>query len=466
MVSYFIFELGTTAAQCYGDYSWAAAGTETILVYGAQNEEGSRPSSYCEVSTGGVTTTRALDVYTFSNPLVGYNPTMWTIASTLTPLSSWLNILNAGGGVPLWFQLGTQTFANSSRGDTSATEFDFDVWDGAAAELTVTSSAVLSGSAPVSVSYQNAGGVLTIKPGTTGSPSGAGTGKISTQPATITLGLGTAPYNFQGWFKNFYINQSTQFSPAELTLFTSGVPSSAIGATSLKTAQGAVVSNTRATPAFCDISPGNDASIMQLQSPTTVRVEANGLLTEGATTNYIVYSQLIGYYDGVLGWQQINGGSAGATVVTTNSPDVFGPRRYSNRVEGDFPQRPQRRGFYSFTSEGWGGNPGTISVWLRTLTGTATVYLATNGGAGTPVTCNVTTTWQRFTNSNGSSGGIYYILGADTRVANGATPGITACTVYAWGAQAESTAFPTSYFPTGTNTLTNSALDGRHWLDG
>ena len=81
--------------------------------------------------------------------------------------------------------------------------------------------------------------------------------------------------------------------------------------------------NSRTTPAFQD-TLGNGTQMLLL-GPQTIRIEPNGVRQENAATNYLWYSQLIGYKDiGGNGWTNLSAGIA-APVLTQNTSDVMAP---------------------------------------------------------------------------------------------------------------------------------------------
>ena len=451
----FIVCVGDTAAHALGPgTSWTAAGTETVYVFGAQSEAsaGPYPSSYFDTGSS-ITTTRALDVLTFSNPLHGIDPPSWSFGATLTPIAGdWYNVYLGGGSIPIWWQGGNQLNPSTWRtliAYPTTTGSEFDVYDQATNSWDIANTGTVSGGAPVTISCKNQyPGITSTSPGTPGTHTGTGTGIVSVQPATITLGYGSDVYNFIGWISNVWMDKDNTLTVSKLSLFLNGVvPSAAIGAGTLLTDQGVAVTNVRATPAFCDVSSGNDYSSMKLLGPNTLNVEGNGLRVEGAVQNYIAYSQLIG----AAGWLP-TGMNVAAPTVTINSSDVMAPDGTQTASKLDFPTVTASD--YSVLYQGPLSSTGAISVWLRTLTGTATVYLSDFTNSGTNyTTCNVTTTWQRFVLATGTNDG-YFSIGFDPQ--QGVTPAGGPCTVYAWGAQAENTAFATSYFPTDTNTIINS----------
>lgn len=173
-------------------------------------------------------------------------------------------------------------------------------------------------------------------------------------------------------------------------------------------------------------------------NPSTLA--AQGLLIEESRANLMLRSQEIATGP----WF-----NAGLTSITNNTTDVVAPDGLNTATK--------------IVATGSGSAVGqgatltaavhTGSIWLRTLSGTATlnliVYLAaspfTNIGT-TSVT--VTSSWQRFTVVTSAATAASYNLQLNT---------ISANTIYAWGAQLEAGAFPTSYIPTTTTALTRAA---------
>jgi hypothetical protein len=177
----------------------------TVYVWGAQSEPGTQPSSTF-ITGSTITATRSRDQHQINNPLFGLNPANWSFGATLTPLSTWANLNTADQSYGLFLMFGAQTTANSARAFISFASLEFDVWDATVTDLTKYANSSLVGSTPISPSFFDQSGVLTITPPGTPASAGIGTGVITTQPATLTLGYIADPYSFQGWLSNLWIN--------------------------------------------------------------------------------------------------------------------------------------------------------------------------------------------------------------------------------------------------------------------
>jgi hypothetical protein len=164
--------------------------------------------------------------------------------------------------------------------------------------------------------------------------------------------------------------------------------------------------------------------------------ESLGLLVEEQRTNLWTYS---GDPDS-LSW-----GLFGVTRRTT-SP-IAAPDGTSISTVFDFSAAPGRAIEKSIAVSG----NNTVSAYLRTESGTETMYFTLNNGSNIysqPFT--VTDEWQRFSFTLDTTGGTGVVA-----IRNGAAGG--AKSVYAWGVQYEAGASPTSYIPTTSAAMTRAA---------
>ena len=174
--------------------------------------------------------------------------------------------------------------------------------------------------------------------------------------------------------------------------------------------------------------------------PTTLA--AKGLLLEAPATNLTTRSEDFANAD----WQKDNSGGFAPVVTTVSAATPANGASVNqivfNKTGGAF-SRIQR------TSVGTTSAPYTMSVWMRTVTGTANVGLRI-GSDILGFNCAVTTTWTRFqytftlidTNSSAQ------IMLWDNIVGNDEI-----ATVYVWGCQVEAGSQVTSYIPTGAATV-------------
>ena len=109
----------------------------------------------------------------------------------------------------------------------------------------------------------------------------------------------------------------------------------------------------------------------------------------------------------------------------------------------------------------------SASVWLKTVSGTATVYLTLlDGGAPwirSATACSVTDQWQRFSVSLSNPAlSLFLSIGPDTRTTNGtpAQPPVqNAASVHIWGAQLERFSSARTYIPTTTAAVYGARFD-------
>ena len=184
-----------------------------------------------------------------------------------------------------------------------------------------------------------------------------------------------------------------------------------------------------------------------------VTLACKGLLIEESRTNLCLRSE---EFDNAT-WSK-SSAIVTAPVVTANQ--VNSPSGVLNADRIVFPV-VIGAGAYSLATQFFSQSAGvvyTASIYLRGLVGGEKVWWAwtPNGSTYARKECILTTAWQRFDFTYTSIAGNNFIqLGVDLRDASQSTQ--LAQTIFAWGAQLEVGAFPTSYIPTTTAALTRSA---------
>ena len=165
--------------------------------------------------------------------------------------------------------------------------------------------------------------------------------------------------------------------------------------------------------------------------PTTG--ESLGLLIEGSGTNLVTYSQTFS------NWVVQSGAS-----ITLNQGTAPDGTNTAVKLIGD--AAPNSGVYVTSCTVSTSAN-NTKSIYLRSISGTATCQFKDPVSTVTTLTCNLTTTWQRFSFSETQSGGEAGIW-IDSIPSGG---------ILAWGAQVENNPHLTSYIPTSGTTVTRAA---------
>jgi hypothetical protein len=154
-------------------------------------------------------------------------------------------------------------------------------------------------------------------------------------------------------------------------------------------------------------------------------VDGDGVIRT-AVTNLLTYSE---EFDNAA-WTLQTG-----TTVTANQATAPNGTLTADLIEGN-----GSNGLFSAAITVSGSSPNTKSVWLKAVTGTATVLLKDAQKTEGTTTCSLTTTWQRFSLTETQSGGICRLW-----ITN-----IPAAGIYAWGAQLEQSSTVGQYVKTTT----------------
>lgn len=165
-------------------------------------------------------------------------------------------------------------------------------------------------------------------------------------------------------------------------------------------------------------------------------ISGGGIVTDPAQVSGTVTNVLTGSADLTTNWPPASLGVV-VPVVTANQATAPDGTLTAERI--DLPAI-STLGHFSFIYRNAGYQNYTYSVWLRAVTGTATVWLtAANTGTYIRTKCELTTTWQRFSlNLDNSRTWFYPSVGLDYRDATQqATGSLPAQSIYAAEAQIE-----------------------------
>lgn len=187
-------------------------------------------------------------------------------------------------------------------------------------------------------------------------------------------------------------------------------------------------------------------------------VEPAGFLSEQSSTNVALRSQ---DFDNAV-WTKVGAGSSVAPVVTANSADCGnapdGTQTAEKVVFAAIDADPNvdatvLRQVIVYTAAAY-----TQSVYLKTIAGTATLYVGVSG-SGNEARASITTTWQRFAQNNVTltAAGRNFDIGLNSFEANQVAdlPQL-AQTVCVWFAQSEQNTHATSPIFTQGTTVTRS----------
>jgi len=205
-----------------------------------------------------------------------------------------------------------------------------------------------------------------------------------------------------------------------------------------------------------------DQGTGSLQNTGTATINGNlvdkQLYLQGGN-NYVPYSQDLSQST----WNKAASGISAATTTAASGTAPDGTNTATQIVFSATTATNQQGQLYRGDSVTYAsGTTWTFSIWLKATSNVTTYIGIIDGGTnvGTNATCNVTTSWQKFTvtRTMASATTVFVEIGPDTRT--GLTPNQSATqssvTVLAWGAQFEQGSQASSYTPTTTAAVTTT----------
>lgn len=214
------------------------------------------------------------------------------------------------------------------------------------------------------------------------------------------------------------------------------------------TVTGATLVTSRSTTRTCM----SDSGVLVTLAANAPCIRSGGVEVFGTGTNLGTLSEQLDN----AAWSKFGTGVATAPVVTADAAAAPDGTTTAERV--DYSAVPVGTNYSLLDGPTVTVTPGatyTISIYARTLTGTATINFV-GSAASWVVPVTITTTWQRISAQVVAPGGTYALrIGYDGR-GTGAAASAAATSVYLWGGQVELGAPETPYIPTAATSVTRN----------